>query len=469
MTLLKTTINNIKTIQKQHNKAVTSKLQGCGSLIDILSDYMAIKNTCTPEKLKKAAIITCADHGVAALNVSAYPQKATMDMTRNYLISKGAVANAMTNFSCADMSVVDMGIAGDMSDVPNLLNKKIALGTNNFTTGPAMTHEQAIQALETGITMAEEAIANGYNCFLLGEMGIGNTTASAAIASCICNISPEKATGRGTNISDKRLENKIAIVKKALAINAPDSNDGIDILSKIGGFEFGCLAGIILGAASHSCLVILDGFNTAAAALIAQALCPASTHYLMPSHLAGEPAHKASLQKLGLEPYIDLKLQLSETAGSSVIARFIDLAIDLFTQDQPINIDSDYQNNKLASNNITLNESIMEICQKRLDNLTKPVNSLGKFEEIALYLSGALDKVQPTFADVETNKIKLLPYILNISHCLKKTIENISIAEQVGLILIDGSLHMLNDMKTFAEAAVAIANDGPGAQKQNYN
>lgn len=474
MKSIETTINNIKQVTDIRNTSTGKALAanwckgtGLGGLTDIFFNYVSITGQSKPLPLKKAAIIACGDHGVCAMNVSAYPQKTTIDMTRNYLISKGAVANAMTNFSATDMLVVDMGIAADMSSLPGLINKKIAFGTENFVYGPAMTRDAAVKAVETGIDLADKLAAKGYNCFLLGEMGIANTTSSAAIAAAICGLTAEQATGRGTNISDSRLKIKIDVVKKALAVNKPNPADGIDVLSKIGGFEFGCLAGVILGAAAHDCLIILDGFNTSAAALIAQALCPLSAKHMMPSHLAGEPAHQAALQKLGLSPYIDLRLQLSETAGSSVIARFIDLAVQIYdmlrTDTFP---DADLLPDPRATTQYSLDKDIMSTCQERIDNLTKPIKCLGKFEDVAIFLAGVLKKVQPVMDDVTANKALLLPYILATSRCLKIPVTNAYAAEKVGLILIDGALHMLNDMKTFAEAAVSVANDGPGAGRQ---
>lgn len=473
MSLIETTIAKINTVkditltEPGKNLADTlQKIDGLGGLYDIFIKYASITNQPMPSATKKAAVIACADHGVCAMNVSAYPQKTTIGMTRNYLISKGAAANAMASFSSADLFIVDMGIAADMSNLPELINKKIALGTNNFAYGPAMSRENAEKALETGINLANELVKKGYNCFLLGEMGIANTTSSAVIAAAVCGLTAEQATGRGTNISDSRLKIKIDTVKKALAINKPNPSDGIDLLSKVGGFELGCLAGIILGAAASNCLVILDGFNTSAAALIAQAVCPESSSHLMPSHLAGEPAHQASLKKLGLSPYIDLHLQLSETAGSSVIARFIDLTAELYNMARknilPPSAKIPAELPSLCTN---LDQRTMDICQERIDNLTKPIKCLGKFEEIAVNLAGILGKVQPTMEDVIKDK-NMLPYILQISSCLKIPVDNMYIAEKIGLILIDASLHMLNDMKTFAEAAVAVANDGPGAGRQ---
>lgn len=474
MKLLEKTVNNIKNVNDirltsagKILAATLNKNNALGGLSDIFFSYASITNQADPQPLKKAAVIACSDHGVCDMNVSAYPQKTTVDMTRNYLISKGAVANAMTNFSDAKMLVVDMGIAADMSTLPGLINKKIAWGTENFVYGPAMTRDSAIKSIESGIKLADKLAAEGYNCFLLGEMGIANTTSSAAIAASVCGLNPEQATGRGTNISDSRLKIKIDVVKKALITNKPNPHDGLDLLSKIGGFEFGCLAGAILGAAANDCLIILDGFNTSAAALIAQAICPLSAKHIMPSHLAGEPAHQAALRKLGLSPYIDLRLQLSETAGSSVIARFIDLTVQLYNMLKADNLPADVISfDQLPHQPYETDENIVNLCQERIDNLTKPIKCLGKFEDIAIFLAGFLKKVNPVMNDIIQNKVSLLPYIFDMSRCLKIPVTNAYAAEKIGLILIDGALHMLNDMKTFAEAAVSVANDGPGAGRQ---
>lgn len=440
---------------------------GLGGLADIFADYLAIIGKNELQPLRKAAVIACGDHGVCEMKVSAYPQKATVDMVRNYLVSRGAVANAMTNFARADMFVVDAGIAADVDELPGLIRKKIAYGTKNFTSGPAMTRENALRAVEAGIKLADELTAKKYNCFLLGEMGIANTTSSAAVAAAVCGLTPQEATGRGTNISDDRLKIKIAAVKKALAINKPNPCDGLDLLSKVGGYEFGFLAGVILGAASDNAFIILDGFNTAAAALIAQAFCPASTKYLLPSHLAGEPAHRAALLKLGLKPYINLQLQLSETAGSSVIARLIELSSKLYILLKRDKLSVKRISPKeLSLPNYYLDKNYLDKCEERIDNLTKPIHSLGRLENIAVFLAGILRKIQPSMRDVKENKALLLPYIYKSSQCLKISVTNKYASEQVGLILIDAALHMLGDMKTFAEAAVAVANDGPGAGRQ---
>ena len=395
---------------------------GLGALAALLDHYMcATKSTWEHlEKPKKCTLICCADHGVAEMQVSAYPPETTAQMTANYLLAKGAVANALANFARSDLHVADLGIKAPLPPLPSLIDRKIAHGTKNSAKGAAMTREEALRSLAVGIRLAEDFTAEGCHCFLPGEMGISNTTASAAIAACLCRLTPEQATGRGTNISDERLKKKIEVVRQILAVNRPDASDGIDVLQKVGGFELGCIAGLILGAARRRAVVILDGFNTGAAALIAEALAPAVTGYLLPSHLAAEPAHAAILKKLGLTPYMDMRFRLGEATGSSIVADFLDAAIEaaksLFAEDaaqtkeaqdemkavpyrflsKSMSDDADDAPDDLALPSFPALDTIaMAACQKRIDSLAKPIYSLGRLEELAVRLAGVTGEARP--------------------------------------------------------------------------
>ena len=416
---------------------------GLGALAALLDRYMcATKSTWEHlEKPKKCTLICCADHGVAEMQVSAYPPETTAQMTANYLLAKGAVANALANFARSDLHVADLGIKAPLPPLPSLIDRKIAHGTKNSAKGAAMTCEEALRSLAVGIRLAEDFTAEGCRCFLPGEMGISNTTASAAIAACLCRLTPEQATGRGTNISDERLKKKIEVVRQILAVNRPDASDGIDVLQKVGGFELGCIAGLILGAARRRAVVILDGFNTGAAALIAEALAPAVTGYLLPSHLAAEPAHAAILKKLGLTPYMDMRFRLGEATGSSIVADFLDAAIEaaksLFAEDaaasdgkeaqvwkrnaaadaaqadeaqdemkamsyrflsKSMYDDADDALDDLALPSFPALDTIaMAACQKRIDSLAKPIYSLGRLEELAVRLAGVTGEARPPF------------------------------------------------------------------------
>nr|WP_315410023.1 nicotinate-nucleotide--dimethylbenzimidazole phosphoribosyltransferase [uncultured Selenomonas sp.] len=414
---------------------------GLGALAALLDRYMcATKSTWEHlEKPKKCTLICCADHGVADQQVSAYPPETTAQMTANYLLVKGAVANALANFSRSDLHVADLGIKAPLPPLPSLIDRKIAHGTKNSAKGAAMTRAEALRSLAVGIRLAEDFTAEGCRCFLPGEMGISNTTASAAIAACLCRLTPEQATGRGTNISDERLKKKIEVVRQILAVNRPDASDGIDVLQKVGGFELGCIAGLILGAARRRAVVILDGFNTGAAALIAEALAPAVTGYLLPSHLAAEPAHAAILKKLDLTPYMDMRFRLGEATGSSIVADFLDAAIEaaksLFAEDaaasddkeahvwkrkaaadaaqakdapdemkamsyrflsKSLSDDADDAPDDLALPSFPALDTIaMAASQKRIDSLAKPIYSLGRLEELAVRLAGVTGEARP--------------------------------------------------------------------------
>ena len=316
-------------IIKNWNDASDSKQYG--RLVNMVAQYGAATNQENVTIPKPCMIIASADHGVADMGVSAYPKETTVGMTQNYLIPKGAGANSLANYCGATMEVIDMGIDADMSWVPGLRSHKLGMGTKNFVEEPAMTREQAIEGIETGIKLVQEKMANGYNVFLVGEMGISNTTASALMTAKFAGLTAEEATGRGTNISDERLKLKQRIVHDVL-VKYQDipKDDAIGILATVGGFEFTCIVGVILGAAAHHGMVIIDGFNTSACALVAKTLVPASMDYVMASHLSAEKAAKSSLQNLGLEAYVDLGLCLGEASGGSVQMGMLDLAVHMY-------------------------------------------------------------------------------------------------------------------------------------------
>lgn len=336
MNLLQETLLKINDLDQEAMVQVKGKLDrmitqagSLGRLQDMVVQYGGILRTEKPELPRHCMVITSADHGVAKLGISAYPVETTMHMTANYLISQGGSANAFANFCGADMVVADLGIAGDMSHVPGLWHKKIAYGTQDFTQGPAMTRQQAVQAIETGIEIVNDRVKQGYTCFSLGEMGIGNTTSSAAVVAVFTGLTPEEVTGRGTGISDSRMEVKINVVRQGLAVNQPQATDGIDVLAKVGGFEIGALAGVVLGAAANGCGVVIDGLNTTAAALIAHAIHPQSKEYIFTSHLSGEPAHIIALRFLGLEACLDMGVRLGEAIGASMVMDMLTLSIKL--------------------------------------------------------------------------------------------------------------------------------------------
>lgn len=306
-------------------------VEAYGKLVPMVAQYGAATEQVSPMPPKRCMIIASADHGIAKLGVSAYPIETTVGMTQNYLIPKGAGANALANYCEADMEVIDMGVAADMSWVPGLRSCKLGMGTRNFLEGPAMTKEQAIKGIEAGIQLVEEKHGEGYNVFLVGEMGIANTTSSALMTAKFAGLTADEATGRGSNISDERLKLKQRVVYDTL-VKYKDipSTDGLGILAAVGGFEFACIVGVILGAAAHKCMVIIDGFNTTACAMVAHSLAPMSMDYVMASHLSAEKAHKNALAKMGLAAYVDLGLCLGEASGGSIQMGMLDLAVHMY-------------------------------------------------------------------------------------------------------------------------------------------
>ncbi|HWR09497.1 nicotinate-nucleotide--dimethylbenzimidazole phosphoribosyltransferase [Sporomusa sp.] len=336
MSLLQETLLRITAPDTVIMQQVQDKLDGMlrpvgslGRLGHMVRQYAAITGRLQPAVPRTCMVVASADHGVARQGISAYPVETTAHMTANYLISKGGSANAFANFCGADMVVVDMGVAVDLSHVPGLWQRRIAFGTQDFTQGPAMTREQAVQAIETGIEIVNDRVQQGYNCFSLGEMGIGNTTASAAIVGSFTGLSPEQVTGRGTGISDSRMQVKIDIVRRALALNKPDARDGLDVLAKVGGFEIGALAGVVLGCAANRCAVVIDGLNTTASALIANAIHPVSKEYMLASHLSGEPAHIIALRYLNLEACLDMGVRLGEAIGASIVVDMLTATVKM--------------------------------------------------------------------------------------------------------------------------------------------
>jgi len=407
-TLLKITLPDTAIMEKIHARmeGIIKPVGSLGRLEDMVRRYTGIRRQEQPELPRPCMVVTSADHGVAIHGLSAYPVETTMHMTANYLISKGGSANAFANFSGSEMVVADMGVAGDLSHVPGLWHRKIAYGTQDFTQGPAMTRQQALQAVKTGIEIVNDRVKAGFTCFSLGEMGIGNTTASAAIVAAFTGLSPETVTGRGTGISDSRMKVKIEAVRRALSVNKPNAADGLDVLAKVGGFEIGALAGVVLGAAANRCPIVIDGLNTTAAALIANAIHPACREYMLASHLSGEPAHIIALRQLELQPCLDMGVRLGEAIGASVVIDMLKAAINVFNQaangkSKACTIIDGFEDaGQISIENITssikpLNTEAMDKCQLRLDNLTKPLNSLYYFERLVRQMAGITGNPRP--------------------------------------------------------------------------
>ncbi|WP_027359550.1 nicotinate-nucleotide--dimethylbenzimidazole phosphoribosyltransferase [Desulforegula conservatrix] len=323
---------NSKNAAKQRLERLTMPYWAMGRLMDLAEELAGITGNVSPQFEKRTAVIMAADHGIADAGVSSFPKEVTAQMVYNFLRG-GAGINAMANMARAKVKVVDMGVASPLEGIEthrDFISCPVAKGTMNMAKGPAMTVGQAVESIEKGIRIALELAAD-TDIFAIGEMGIGNTTPSSAIVSVLTGISPSEATGRGTGIDDEKLSFKISMIEKSIEINNPDPSNGIDVLSKIGGFEIGGMAGIILGAASVRKPVIIDGFISTASALIADSICPLSRLYMIPSHKSVEQGHIRALEKLGKKPLLDLGLRLGEATGAVLCMPFVEAASRLLT------------------------------------------------------------------------------------------------------------------------------------------
>ncbi|WP_432171693.1 nicotinate-nucleotide--dimethylbenzimidazole phosphoribosyltransferase [Streptomyces sp. 1222.5] len=300
----------------ERQKRMTKPAGALGMLEIISAQLSGLSRQCPPPIPEPAAVaIFAGDHGVHAQGVTPWPQEVTAQMVANFL-GGGAVCNAFANQVGAEVCVVDVGVVADLPATPGLLPRKIRGGTSDMTTGPAMTREEAKAAIEVGIETARDLVAAGNKALLTGEMGIANTTASAALISVFTGADPAEVTGRGTGINDETLARKTDVVRRALEFHQPDPADPIGVLAAIGGFEHAAMVGLLLGGASLRTPVILDGVSAGAAALVARAIAPEVLAACIAGHRSAEPGHVAALNKLGLRPLVDLDLRLGEGTGA---------------------------------------------------------------------------------------------------------------------------------------------------------
>ena len=302
-----------------------------GKLEDLSIRLAGMTGKTTPVLDKKAIIVMAADHGVTEEGVSAYPQDVTAQMVGNFLAG-GAAINVLARQIGARVAVVDVGVRGRVGAHPALRSRRIAEGTANMARGPAMSREQAVRSLETGISAVEEELALGLDILGTGDMGIGNTTPSSAITALMTGAPVEECTGRGTGLDDEGLKRKVRVIARALEVNRPDPADALDVLAKVGGFEIGGLAGVMLAAAARRIPVVIDGFISGAAALIAFCLSPRAADYMIASHLSVERGHRIALAKLGLSPHLDLGMRLGEGTGAALTMFLADSAARLLRE-----------------------------------------------------------------------------------------------------------------------------------------
>ncbi|MBO1331678.1 nicotinate-nucleotide--dimethylbenzimidazole phosphoribosyltransferase [Streptomyces sp. VRA16 Mangrove soil] len=321
--LLSETVSNIRPLDAkalgeawERQKRMTKPAGALGMLEIISAQLSGLSRMCPPPIPEPAAVaIFAGDHGVHAQGVTPWPQEVTGQMVANFL-GGGAVCNAFANQVGAEVCVIDVGVASELPATPGLLPRKVRAGTADMTTGPALTREEVKAAIEVGIETARDLVAAGNKALLTGEMGIANTTASAALISVYTEVDPAEVTGRGTGINDETHARKIEVVRRALDVHKPDPADPIGVLSAVGGLEHAAMVGLLLGGASLRTPVILDGVSAGAAALVARAIAPEVLAACIAGHRSAEPGHVAALNKLGLRPLVDLDLRLGEGTGA---------------------------------------------------------------------------------------------------------------------------------------------------------
>lgn len=300
-----------------------------GFLEDVITSIAGMTGK-APILNKRAVIVFCADNGVTAAGVAATPAEITAVMT-GFIAQKRSAVGIMATHSNADVITVDMGMFSTLT-IPDLLDRRIADGTQNMAERPAMTREQALQGIATGMALVDDCAAKGYNILATGEMGIGNTTTSAAIASVLLSRPLEEVVGRGAGLDDEGLARKTEVLQRALEVNKPDASDPVDVLAKVGGFDIAGMCGMFLGGAKNGIPVIVDGVISAISALLAVRLCPAARNYLVASHLSVEPAAAAILKELELTPPIHAGMRLGEGTGAIAVLPLLDLTLAVFNE-----------------------------------------------------------------------------------------------------------------------------------------
>ncbi|MGL4208055.1 MAG: nicotinate-nucleotide--dimethylbenzimidazole phosphoribosyltransferase [Candidatus Adiutrix sp.] len=311
--------NALAEYARQREDALAKPRGTLGRLEECAIKMAAIQNTTQPRHQNRLIVVCAGDHGVVEEGISPYPQDVTRQQISNFAQGGGTIT-VLGRHAGAKVILADVGVNYDFPPNPNIINLKIAKGTKNMAKGPAMTRDEAVLSILTGleIVLKEPQI----DIVAAGEMGIGNTTPSAAICSVLMGLSPEETTGRGSGLSPEKVAHKAKIIKQAIDINKPNPKDAIDVLAKVGGFEIGAMAGVYLGAAMRNCAIIIDGFIAGAAALLATQLAPNIRHYFFAGHCSKEKAHRATLEHLQLNPLLDLGLWLGEGSGAAV-AMFI--------------------------------------------------------------------------------------------------------------------------------------------------
>jgi nicotinate-nucleotide--dimethylbenzimidazole phosphoribosyltransferase len=336
--LLEKTLESIRPLDRsfeaetqQRLDSLTKPQGSLGKLEELACRVAVIQRKVPPRLGRKLLFVFAADHGITEEEVSAYPKEVTAQMTYNFL-NGGAAINVLARHHGVDTEVVDVGVDYEFAAPRGLRNSKIRRGTANFAREPAMTRDEAVRSVEFGIELAREAAAE--NIFLLGagDMGIGNTSSATAILCVLTGVAPTDTVGRGTGIDDTTLARKIAAIERGLDINRPDANDPLDVLAKVGGLEIGAMTGMILGAAAFGVPMVLDGFISGAAALLAQRFCPHAPDVLFASHLSAERGHGLMLDALELAPVLDLRMCLGEGTGACLLMGMIEASAKIMRE-----------------------------------------------------------------------------------------------------------------------------------------
>jgi nicotinate-nucleotide--dimethylbenzimidazole phosphoribosyltransferase len=306
-------------------KQLTKPPKALGRLETLSIQLAGITGKPTPTFANKVIAVMAGDHGVVAEGVSAFPAEVTPGMVFNF-VAGGAAINVIGRHVGARVIVTDVGVNADLYAAEGVRQRKVRMGTANMAQGPAMSRDEALQAIAVGIELVNEETDNGMNIIATGEMGIGNTTPSSAIIAALTGLSAAKVTGRGTGITKEALPHKVAVIERALAVNKPDAADPVDVMAKVGGLEIAAMTGVMLGAAARRIPVVMDGFISAAAALTAVRLCHEVVDYILPSHVSIEIGHQVVLDELGLIPLFDLQMRLGEGTGAALSMSIIDAA-----------------------------------------------------------------------------------------------------------------------------------------------
>ena len=338
MELLNRAIENIEAVSIDQSGEIRDRLNqlaipsgSLGRLEEFATVYASIKGSIDAPIRHKVVFTMAGDHGVSSEGVSAFPQEVTRQMVENFL-DGNATINVFARHVGARVVIVDCGVNAEFEPREGLKIKKVGYGTGNIAHGPAMSTEQAIQSLEVGIEVLNEEFRNGLDIVATGDMGIANTTPSSAIIACLTGLDVSKVTGKGTGLDDWEVEKKIDLIRRALNINAPDPLDPIDVLAKVGGFEIGGIAGLCIAAASRKVPVLIDGFISTAAALIACAIEPRVNNYIIASHVSAENGHRVALEKLGKRAILDLNLRLGEGTGAALGINLVEVGVKILTQ-----------------------------------------------------------------------------------------------------------------------------------------